>query len=152
MLGIYLINNRRGDVRNELRLNLQRHVAHFVQKQRAFVGEFQPSDLLADGAGERSLLMSKPLILEEPRRNRRAINLNERAVFAPAMIVNRARDEFLSDFFSVRSHREEAVCPLSGKAPESITPPLSSFTDWNDDSVVKRTNLHTARCPMRRRP
>ena len=38
----------------ELRLNLQRHVADLVEKQRALVGEFQPSDLLADGAGERS--------------------------------------------------------------------------------------------------
>ncbi len=43
----------------QLRLNFNRNVAHFVEEQRALIGEFEPADFLADGAGERSLLMPK---------------------------------------------------------------------------------------------
>src|SRR6185503_19229413 len=80
----------------KLRLNFQRHVAHLVQKQRALIGEFQPSDLLTDRARERSFFMSKQFALEQPGRDCRTIELHEGAGFAPAVIVDRTRDELFS--------------------------------------------------------
>ena len=43
----------------QLGLQLQRNVADFVEKQRAFMGQLEAADLLRDGAGERALLVAE---------------------------------------------------------------------------------------------
>jgi len=80
----------------ELRLDFHRHVAHFIQKQRALVGQLQPPHLLSNRAGKDSFLMAEQFVLDQPRRDRGAVELDEGAVFAPAVVVNGAGDKFLS--------------------------------------------------------
>ena len=53
------------DGAQELGLELQWQVTHFVQEQRALVGQFEPSDLLLDGAGECSALVAEQLALQQ---------------------------------------------------------------------------------------
>ncbi len=43
----------------QLRLDFNRKVAHLVQKQRALVGQFEPANLLGDGARESPLFVTK---------------------------------------------------------------------------------------------
>ena len=52
--------------------------------------------LVLDGAGERALLESEQLALEQLGRQRRAVHLHERLVLAQRLLVQRARDELLA--------------------------------------------------------
>ena len=79
----------------ELRLQLERDVADFVEEQRAAVRQLEPADLLRDGARERAFLVSEELALEQPRWNRGAVELDERSRSAAAQVVNRSRDRAL---------------------------------------------------------
>ena len=72
----------------ELRLQLERDVADLVEEQRAAIGQLEPADLLRDGAGEGALLVAEELALEQPRRNRGAVELDERPRAAAAQVVN----------------------------------------------------------------
>src|SRR5438270_13677938 len=45
----------------QFRLQFERDVAHFIQKQRPPVGQFQPADLLVDRASECPLLVPEQL-------------------------------------------------------------------------------------------
>src|ERR1700692_3092889 len=60
------------------------------------MGEFQPSDLLADCAGERPLFMPKQFAFEQTGRNGSAIEFDKGAVLTPAVVVNSAGDQLLS--------------------------------------------------------
>src|SRR5580692_5813169 len=80
----------------ELRLQLQRNVANFIQKQRSFVGQLNPANLLSDCAGKGAALVAKQLALEQAAGNSSTIDLYERAVLAVAAIVDRARDKLLA--------------------------------------------------------
>jgi hypothetical protein len=80
----------------ELRLQLERDLAHLVEKDRAALRELEPSDPLRDRAGERPPLVAEQLTLEQARGDGRAIDLDERALAAPAGIVDGAGDQFLS--------------------------------------------------------
>src|SRR5213080_4804763 len=59
------------------------------------MGHLEAPDLLRDGPGERAPLVTEELTLEEPRRNGRAIDLDEGSLAAAASVVNGARDQFL---------------------------------------------------------
>jgi hypothetical protein len=48
----------------EFRLKLERDVADFIEKERAFVGEFEAACFLGDGAGERAFLVTEALALQ----------------------------------------------------------------------------------------
>ena len=61
----------------QFRLKFQRNVADLVKKERAFVGEFEPSRFLGDGAGERSFFVAEQLALEESKRDCGAIQFDE---------------------------------------------------------------------------
>src|SRR5258707_9268799 len=60
------------------------------------MGEFQPTDLLADGAGESPLFMPKQFAFEQARRNGSAVEFDKGAVLTPAVVVNSAGDQLLS--------------------------------------------------------
>src|SRR5205814_509649 len=49
----------------QLRLQLQREIAHFVEKQGSFVGQLQAAKLSGDRAGEGPLLVAKQFALDE---------------------------------------------------------------------------------------
>src|SRR5438094_2931179 len=80
----------------ELRLELERDLAHLVEEERAAMGHLEASDLLRDGPGERAPLVAEEFTLEEPRWDSRAIDLDEGSLAAAASVVDGARDQFLS--------------------------------------------------------
>ncbi len=80
----------------QLHLHRRRHVADLVEEQRPAVGELEPPELLLDRTGERALLVAEQLALEQRLGQRGAVDLDERAVRAPAQAVDRARDQLLA--------------------------------------------------------
>ena len=80
----------------QLRLQLERHVADLVEEQRALVRELEPSDLLRQRAREGAFLMTEPFALEQSGRRRRAVHRHQRAVAPVARRVQRPREQFLA--------------------------------------------------------
>src|SRR5437870_2643428 len=80
----------------ELRLQLERDLAHLVQEERATVSQLEPSDPLRDRAGERPPLVPEQLALEQARRDGGTVHLDEGPVAAPARIADGAGNQFLS--------------------------------------------------------
>ena len=62
----------------QLGLHGQRHVADFVQKDRAALRLFKFADVPPGRAGERSFLVTEQFRLDQLRRNRGAIQRDER--------------------------------------------------------------------------
>ena len=77
-------------------LQRRRNIAHLVQKERAFVGQLETSNLLRDGSGECAFLVAKKLTFQQIQRNGSAIQSHERASAARAEVVNRVCDQFLA--------------------------------------------------------
>src|SRR4029077_7004879 len=80
----------------QFRLKFQRNVANLVKKQRALVGELEPSCFLGDGAGKCSFFVAEQLTLEESERKCGAIQFHESLLAAIAQLMYRARNEFLA--------------------------------------------------------
>src|SRR5688500_12720906 len=80
----------------KLRLQLERNVSNFIEKQRAAVRELEPSDLLRDGARKRASLVPEELALEKSGRNGGTVQLDERARPAAAQIVNGTSDKLFA--------------------------------------------------------
>ncbi len=78
------------------RLQIEREVADLVEKQRSTGGALDESALALCGTGERAALVAEELRLDEIRRQRCAVDCNERAVAPLAVVVNRARGELLA--------------------------------------------------------
>src|SRR5581483_8815382 len=83
------------DRAQELRLRLERHVAHLVEEERPAVRRLELALASGDRARERALLVPEELALDELARQRRAVQLDERARPARAPVVQRVRDELL---------------------------------------------------------
>ena len=81
----------------ELGLKLGRQLADLVQVDRAVVGVLESAELPLRGAGERPLLVAEELGLEQPGRNRRAVDPDERTVTPHRAGVDGASHEVLSD-------------------------------------------------------
>ena len=81
------------------------HVADFVEKQRALVGQLEFSGLAPGRAGKRALLVSEQFAFEQIFRNRRAVDFDEGAGGALRMLVNGAGDQIFSDAaFAAEQH------------------------------------------------
>jgi hypothetical protein len=72
----------------QLRLLIDRELADLVEEQRAAVGFFERADAPRVGAGERARLVAEQLRLEQRRRDRRAIDRDERPAGARAREVD----------------------------------------------------------------
>ena len=79
----------------ELGLELERDLAHFVEKDGPPVGELEPTDLVRDRAGEGALLMPEQLALDQTGGDGGAVELDEGLVIPTAQAVDRAGDELL---------------------------------------------------------
>src|SRR5205085_3113460 len=79
-----------------LRLRHEIHVADLVEEERAAVRLLEEAAALALRAGERALLVTEELALDELARDRRAVHLHERLLLARAEPVDRPRDELLA--------------------------------------------------------
>jgi hypothetical protein len=75
----------------QFRLQSQRDVAYFVQKQRAFIGHLEAPNLLRDSSGKGASLMAKELAFEQIEGNGGAVELDKRASAAGANIRARCK-------------------------------------------------------------
>ena len=75
----------------ELRLEREGHLRHFVEKERAAVGNLEEALLVFVGAGEAALAMPEELALEEVLGHRRAVLAHEELVAPPRPVVHRRR-------------------------------------------------------------
>jgi hypothetical protein len=80
----------------KLSLEFERDIADFIQKECAFVCQFEAAHFSGNGPGERSSLMTEEFTLKESKGNCGAVEPYERTVTPWTEIVNRARDQFLS--------------------------------------------------------
>ena len=78
-------------------LHAQRHLADFVEEDRALVGELELAGLVAIGAGEAALDVAEQLRFEQRLRKTGAVHGNERSQTARALRVHRVGDQFLTD-------------------------------------------------------
>ena len=77
----------------ELRLEFERQISDFVEKQRSPVGEFQAADFLRNRSRESASFMAEEFAFEQARRNRRAVQFHERLFPARTEIVDRPGDQ-----------------------------------------------------------
>ena len=80
----------------ELRLHADRELADLVEEHRAAVGRFERADAIAIGAGERAAHVTEELALDEVRRDRAAVDDDERLVGARAALHDLGGDELLA--------------------------------------------------------
>ncbi len=80
----------------QLHLHGDAHVADLVEEQRAALGDLEAPLARGDGTGERALLVTEQLGLEQVGGNRAAVDRDERAVAARAELMNGARGDFLA--------------------------------------------------------
>ncbi|ABA47527.1 hypothetical protein BURPS1710b_2767 [Burkholderia pseudomallei 1710b] len=80
----------------QARLQIERHVADLVEKQRAVLGLLEAALARRLRARERAALVAEQLGFEQILRDRRRVQRDERAVRAWAVPVQRARDELLA--------------------------------------------------------
>src|SRR5207244_13111044 len=66
-----------------------------VEEEAALVGHLELAELLLVGVGEGPLLVAEELALEEGLGDRRAVERDERAAAAGALVVDRLGDELL---------------------------------------------------------
>jgi hypothetical protein len=74
----------------------QRDLADFVEKKGPAVGVLKSSDTVTQRAGEGALGMAEKLALEKFRRDRPAVDTDERLLAPRAALVNGRGDELLA--------------------------------------------------------
>lgn len=104
----------------QARLAFVRQVADLVEQQRAAVRGFDVADLARVRAGKRATLVAEQFRLQQVRRNRTAVDRDERAVAPLRMAVDRQRREFLAGSrFAEHEHR----CVGARETPHRIEQP-----------------------------
>ncbi len=102
---------------HEFHLRAGRHVANLVEENRAAVRLLEAADAPQFRAGERAALVAEQFAFEQRFGNRRAVDGDERRLRAVAVLVNRARDEFLAGAgFAANQH----VDRLGGDAADLL--------------------------------
>ncbi len=77
-------------------LGLGRHVADFIQEERAAIRLFEAADMAVGGAGEGAAFVAEQLGFDQFARDGGHVDGDERAGAAAAVIVQGAGDEFLA--------------------------------------------------------
>ena len=80
----------------QLGLGGDRHLADFIQQQRAALGQLEAAGAALQSAGERAFLVAKNFAFHQRVRNRGAVDGNERLGGARAEFVNGSRQQFLA--------------------------------------------------------
>ena len=80
----------------QFRLQRERHQGDFVDEQRAAVGEFEAADARVHGAREGALRVPEEFGLGERLGNRGGVEGHEPLIAPGAVVVDRARDQFLA--------------------------------------------------------
>ncbi|KAH0444163.1 hypothetical protein KCU90_g993, partial [Aureobasidium melanogenum] len=100
-------------------LQRRRHLADFVEKNRAGMGDFEKARLAAAArAGKRPFLMAEQLAFDQPFGERRTVEGNERVAAPPAGIVDALRDQFLAGAaFAAQQHGGVVSRTRAGEPP-----------------------------------
>ena len=77
-------------------MRTNRHLANFVEQQRASFGEFETSGATFERAGECTFLMAEDFAFNQSLRDSRTIDGNKRLIAARTQIMNGAGDKFLA--------------------------------------------------------
>ena len=80
----------------QLGLAVERHLADFVEEQRAGVGLLEQAGVVGVGPGERALLVAEELALHQVAGNRGAVDREHRPVAAGAGPVDGPGDQLLA--------------------------------------------------------
>src|SRR6202034_4944511 len=80
----------------QFRLKFQRYIANLVKKQRAFVGELEPSRFLGNCACKCSFFVSEELTLQQSEGDRGTVQFHECLFVAPAQLMYRTSNEFFA--------------------------------------------------------
>ena len=80
----------------QLRLELERQLPDLVEQNRSAVRQLETADLRRMRAGERAALAAEELALDEVRRQRGAVDDDERTGAAHAPAVNGAREQLFA--------------------------------------------------------
>src|SRR3954471_11793630 len=75
----------------QLRLQFERNLADFIQKQRAFVSQLKPTDLLADCSSKGAFFVPKKLAFQKPSGDGGTVKLHQIAAGSRAQFVDRTR-------------------------------------------------------------
>jgi len=75
---------------------MQTHIAYFIQKQAAALRQLEAALARGNGAGKSALLMTEQLTFKQLRRDRAAIDGNERFVTPCGVVVEITRDDFFA--------------------------------------------------------
>jgi len=81
----------------QLDLHLQWQLSHFIQKQGAATGRLEQAGLVGVGAGEAALAMAEELAFHQFAGNGAAVDRNEWAGRACALVVDGTGNQFLAD-------------------------------------------------------
>ncbi|MNE45553.1 hypothetical protein D3C80_1398400 [compost metagenome] len=91
-------------------LQRQRHIADFVEKQRAAVGLLQASDHAAAArAGEGAFAVAEQLGLDQAFGNRRTVHCDEGFAGTGAVLMQGTGDDFLAGAGLTQQHHRQAV-------------------------------------------
>src|SRR5712671_121383 len=80
----------------DLCLHRKRHVADLIEKQRPILGVPERAGAVAGRSRERAPHMAEQFAFEQVRGDGSAVDRNERALLAPAVIVQGAGHQFLA--------------------------------------------------------
>ena len=118
----------------QLDLHRQRHIADFVEKQRAAIGAFDPADILLHRAGEGPLLVAEELAFEQCLGDGGAVDRDERRRGAPAQLVDRLRQQLLAG----AALAEQQYRNVGRRDLFDVAQHLQHFRAARDDSVDRR--------------
>ena len=97
------------------RLRRGRHVADFVEENRAFVALLEFADALDGRAGERAAFVAEEFAFEQLFGNGGAIDRQKRLLAAVAVMINRAGDKFLAGAAFAGDERGGVRCRPPGR-------------------------------------
>src|SRR3954447_6536036 len=80
----------------QLRLQFERNLSDFIQKQRAFVSQLKPADLLADCSSKGAFFVAKKLAFQKPSWDGGTVKFHKVAAGSRAQFVNRTRYQFFA--------------------------------------------------------
>ena len=103
------------------RLEVERHVADFVEEERAALGLLEAAAAHGLRAGKCAALMAKEFAFEKILWNRRGVDCDEGPIGARRMLVQRTRDQFLARArFAGDQHGDIALREPSDRAEDVL--------------------------------
>jgi hypothetical protein len=77
-------------------LRFRRQIAYFVQKESSSLRRLEAADTFLGRSGKRPLFVSEQFALDQPRRDRAAVDRDEPPAGSLAVVMDLARDQFFA--------------------------------------------------------